>query len=95
MKDEKQNMKPDFACIPIFECLGALHFPGCVQFQETHPTKQELNAELQPNLKLLSIKFQFKKLDTFVCLQGVPKKTLVSVQRLLEALKSELQMKVG
>ena len=28
-------------------------------------------------------------------LQGVPKKTLVSVQRLLEALKNELQMKVG
>ena len=33
-----------------------------------------------------------KKLRT---LQGVPKKTLVSVQMLLEALKSELQMKVG
>ena len=32
---------------------------------------------------------------TLVHLQGVPKKTLVSVQRLLEALKSELQMKVG
>ena len=28
-------------------------------------------------------------------LQGVPKKTLVSVQRLLEAFKNELQMKVG
>ena len=28
-------------------------------------------------------------------IQGVPKKTLVSVQRLLEALKNELQMKVG
>ena len=27
--------------------------------------------------------------------QGVPKKTLVSVQRLLEALKRWLQMKVG
>ena len=26
---------------------------------------------------------------------GCPKKTLVSVQRLLEALKSELEMKVG
>ena len=31
----------------------------------------------------------------FYNVQGVPKKTLVSVQRLLEALKSELQMKVG
>ena len=31
----------------------------------------------------------------FWYLQGVPKKTLVSVQRLLEALKNELQMKVG
>ena len=28
-------------------------------------------------------------------IQGVPKKTLVSVQRLLEALKSELQIKIG
>ena len=38
---------------------GALHFLGCVQFkfQETHPIKQEeeLNAELQMKLKLLSI----------------------------------------
>lgn len=71
MKNGKQNRKPDFARIPIFECLGALHFPGCVQFkfQETQPIKQELNAELQPKLKMLSIKFQLKKLDTsFVCL---------------------------
>ena len=28
-------------------------------------------------------------------IQGVPKKTLVSVQRLLEVLKSDLQIKVG
>ena len=28
-------------------------------------------------------------------IQGVPKKTLVSVQRLLEAFKNEVQMKVG
>ena len=28
-------------------------------------------------------------------LQGVPKKTLVSVQRLLEVLKNDLQIKVG
>ena len=32
---------------------------------------------------------------SFVYLQGVPKKTLFCVQRLLEALKNELQMKVG
>ena len=28
-------------------------------------------------------------------IQGVPKKTLVSVQRLLEVLKNDLQIKVG
>ena len=47
---------------------GALHFLGCVQFkfQETHPIKQEeeLNAELQLELKLLSIK---KSGTNFVC----------------------------
>ena len=72
MKNGQQSRKPDFSIIPISECLGLhLHFPGCVQFkfQETQPIKQELNAELQPKLKMLSIKFQLKKLDTsFVCL---------------------------
>ena len=67
MKNGQQSRKPDFSIIPISECHGLhLHFPGCVQFkfQETQPIKQELNAELQPKLKLLSIKFQLKK-DTF------------------------------
>ena len=36
---------------------------------------------------------KMKLVDEYV--QGVPKKTLVSVQRLLEASKSELQIKVG
>ena len=36
------------------------------------------------------LKFKF-----FHVIQGVPKKTLVSVQRLLEVLKSDLQIKVG